>query len=106
MTNHTIQSSQGDLWADHLATPTQRKKHGKTTQREVLASMLRDACAMGRAVQLPDIMGAGIAQHGARFTELRERGFVIENELERGSDGRVLSRYWLRSDPEQDRRQP
>jgi hypothetical protein len=77
-------------------------KRGKVTQREVLLSMLRDACAIGRAVELPEIMRAGIAQHGARIAELRECGFVIENELERLPDGRVLSRYWLRHDPERD----
>ncbi|MFZ0866194.1 MAG: hypothetical protein WAU76_10415 [Candidatus Sulfotelmatobacter sp.] len=51
-------------------------------------------------------MAAGIAQHGARFAELRQRGFVIDNELERAADGHVLSRYWLRHDPELNRREP
>jgi hypothetical protein len=63
--------------------------------------MLRQARANGRAVQLPEIMVAGIAQHGARFNELRSRGFVIENETERDSGG-VRSRYYLRHDPELD----
>lgn len=65
-------------------------------------SMLRQARASGAAVELPQIMAAGIAQHGARFNELRTRGFEIVNETERGTDGRVLSRYWLRHDPERD----
>jgi hypothetical protein len=47
-------------------------------------------------------MQAGIAQHGARFKELRDQGFEIENEMERTRDGVVLSRYWLRFDPERD----
>jgi hypothetical protein len=64
--------------------------------------MLRQARASGAAVELPQIMAAGIAQHGARFNELRTRGFEIVNETERGTDGRVLSRYWLRHDPERD----
>jgi hypothetical protein len=64
--------------------------------------MLRHARANGRAVQLPEIMGAGIAQHGARFNELRRRGFDIENEIKRDAHGRVLSRYWLQHDPELD----
>jgi hypothetical protein len=67
--------------------------------------MLRKARGAGAAVQLPEIMAAGIAQHGARLNELRARGFVIENELKRAPDGRVFSRYWLRFDPEQDGRE-
>jgi hypothetical protein len=64
--------------------------------------MLREARADSRAVQLPEIMAVGIAQHGARFNELRARGFVITNETQRAGDGRVLSRYCLRHDPERD----
>jgi hypothetical protein len=47
-------------------------------------------------------MAVGIAQHGARFKEIRERGFVVVNQLERAEDGRILSRYFLRHDPERD----
>jgi hypothetical protein len=97
------------LWRDHEATPRQehllfgrRKQTDRLTQADVLLTMLREARALGRALELPEIMRAGIAQHGARFNELRSRGFVIENELERAHDGRVLSRYWLRFDPERD----
>lgn len=64
--------------------------------------MLREARGDNRAVQLTEIMAVGIAQHLARFNELRARGFVITNETERTGDGRVLSRYWLRHDPERD----
>jgi hypothetical protein len=64
--------------------------------------MLRDARASGRALELPEIMRAGIAQHGARLREIRERGLVVENELDRDTAGIVRSRYWLRHDPELD----
>ena len=47
----------------------------------------------------------GIAQHSARLFEIRKRGFVVENQTERAADGRVLSRYWLRYDPERDGKQ-
>ncbi len=99
-------TSSQNLWTDHPATATQRKRYGRTTQCDVLAFMLREAHAGSRALDLPDIMAAGIAQHGARFAELRQRGFVIDNELERAADGHVLSRYWLRHDPELNRREP
>ena len=97
------------LWRDDPATPNQRglfpesRKTRKTlTQAELTVEMLRAARTEGRALELPEIMAAGIAQHGARFNEIRARGFVVENELERSADGRVLSRYWLRYDPERD----
>jgi hypothetical protein len=97
------------LWLDREATPRQQQlglggagKRKKLSQADALLAMLRVARASGRAVELPEIMRAGLAQHGARILELRERGFVIENELERSPDGRVLSRYWLRYDPERD----
>jgi hypothetical protein len=64
--------------------------------------MLRDAHSLGIPLGLPSIMAAGIAQHGARIAELRARGFVIENQIERDAESRVLSRYWLRRDPERD----
>lgn len=82
------------LWRD-------QKGRDGVTQRSVLLKMLRDARASGSAVALPDIMSAGIAQHGARFNEIRSRGFVVENELDRDG-GSVCSRYWLRYDPELD----
>lgn len=66
--------------------------------------MLRKAREAGKAVELPEIMRAGIAQHGARFNEIRSRGFIVENKTSR--DGYVArSRYWLRFDPEQDGQQ-
>jgi hypothetical protein len=50
-------------------------------------------------LELPDIIQAGIAQHGARFNENRSRGFVVVNEIER-NNGVVRSRYRLTFDPE------
>src|SRR5580704_7320758 len=97
------------LWRDHPATPRQQplafrasRRRGRATQADVLLSMLREARTQGRAVELPEIMAAGIAQHGARFNELRSRGFVVVNELDREGRGSVHSRYRLRYDPELD----
>ena len=73
----------------------------RPTQIELLISTLRESRAAGRPLELPEIMRLGIAQHGARFNELRRRGFVVENELDHSS-GIVRSRYWLRHDPAQD----
>ena len=53
----------------------------------------------GQWVPLPDVQALGIAQHGARFKELREelapRGYRIENKMEHGTDGIVRSWYKL-----------
>jgi hypothetical protein len=46
-------------------------------------------------------MRLGIAQHGARMKEIRDRGFKIINELE-SIKGVLHSRYWLIFDPERD----
>ncbi len=99
------------LVRDHAATPRQqslfpkatRKRNAALTQADLLLSMLREARSQGRAVELPAIMRAGIAQHGARLFELRERGFVIVNEMER-YDGIIRSRYRLTFDPESEGR--
>ncbi len=93
------------LWRDHPATPPQRKlgfslKGNRPTQAELLIEMLRRACSEGRPLELPEIMAAGIAQHGARFHEIRARGFIVENETLRDNSGRTISRYFLRHDPE------
>lgn len=97
------------FWRNHPATPKQEQlafKSGRNrprpTQADLIVELLSEARANGTAVQLPQILGLGVAQHGARFNELRSRGFVIHNETERSHDGRVLSRYWLRHDPERD----
>jgi len=99
------------LWRNHPATPHQQSFHFTSkakrrtlpTQADVLIGMLRAARANREPLELPAIMRAGIAQHGARFKEIREQGFQIENEMQRTADGVVLSRYWLRHDPELDR---
>ena len=54
-------------------------------------------------LELPAIMQAGIAQHGARFNEIRSRGFEVENELDR-DNGAIRSRYVLKFDPEREAR--
>jgi hypothetical protein len=61
--------------------------------------MLRQARAQGKPLELPAIMQAGIAQHGARFNEIRSQGFAVRNEIDR-QGGAVRSRYWLDYDPE------
>jgi len=102
------------LWHDHPATPRQEqlafkpgRKRARLTQAEAILELLREKRALGQPLELPEIMRIGIAQHSARFNELRRRGFDIQNETERASDGRILSRYYLRHDPEQDsERQP
>ena len=71
-------------------------------QTQLLIAKLRERRSEGKPLDLPDIMRLGIAQHGARFKEIRLRGFVIENEMKRENDGRILSSYWLRFDPEQE----
>jgi hypothetical protein len=97
------------LWRDHAATPRQqqlpftpkRKRTARPTQADVLIGLLRAARASCSPLELPAIIRAGIAQHGARFRELRERGFLIVNEMER-ADGVVRSTYRLILDPERD----
>ena len=99
------------LWQNHPATLRQqslftrstRKRGNGLTQADVLIGMLREAHASGRALELPTIMQAGIAQHGARFNEIRARGFVVENQTERTTSG-IRSRYRLMFDPESEAR--
>jgi hypothetical protein len=99
----------GGLWRDHPATLGQEqlvfqpgRKRTHPTQADVIVQLLREKRALGKPLELPEIMAAGIAQHGARFNEIRSRGFVVENELDRDSSSVMHSRYWLRHDPEQD----
>lgn len=99
-----------NLWRGHPATPSQqtlcfepetkrpRKRRAGLTQADVLLGMLRAARAADTPLELPEIMRAGIAQHGARFNELREQGFEIANEMERAA-GVVRSWYRLVFDP-------
>jgi len=77
----------------------------RPTQTEILIDKLREARAAGRALELPEIMRLGIAQHGARMNEIRNRGFRVINELE-SIEGVLHSRYWLIHDPERDGAQP
>jgi hypothetical protein len=94
------------LWRDKPATPTQQRLvfgsgRGTATQADVLAQLMRDCRARGAALELPEILRAGIARFTARIHELRKRGFVTENELEH-VNGQLRTHYWLRHDPEQD----
>lgn len=73
----------------------------RPTQTDLLISKLREARAEGKALELPEIMRLGIAQHGARMKEIRDRGFKVINELE-SLEGVLHSRYWLLFDPERD----
>lgn len=101
-----------NLWRGHLATPRQQslpfgargKRRAHPTQADVLIGMLRAARANREPLELPEIMKSGIAQHGARFKEIREQGFEICNEMERTVEGVVRSCYWLTFDPEVDAR--
>jgi hypothetical protein len=98
------------FWRDHPATPHQqelpfgRKRRKQVTQADVLIGMLRDSRSRRIPLEFPEIMKAGIAQHGARFKEIRDQGFEIRNEIERTPKGVVRSRYWLTFDPEVDAR--
>jgi hypothetical protein len=74
----------------------------RPTQTELLIAKLRESRATGRPLELPEIMQAGIAQHGARLFEIRQQGFVVENVIERAADGRIRSRYYLVFDPGRD----
>lgn len=98
------------LWRGHPATASQerlvfeaRTKHQqRLTQADIIIALLRKAREQGKALGLPEIMAAGIAQHGARFNEIRSRGFVVRNETLRGADG-IRSSYFLEFDPEESR---
>jgi Helix-turn-helix domain len=95
------------LWRDYPATSRQAQlsstpSRRRPTQAQVIVELLRRKRSEGKPLELPEILAAGIAQHSARMKEIRERGFVIRNEMQRNPDGCVLSRYWLECDPEQD----
>lgn len=100
------------LWHDHPATPRQEQfafrpstKRTRPTQADVIVELLREKRALGKPLELPEIMAAGIAQHGARFHEIRSRGYVVVNETDRSDCESVRSRYFLTFDPERDGKQ-
>lgn len=68
----------------------------KQTRQEQLRRLL--VLRKGRRVALPEVQRAAGAQHGVRIKELRGRGYVIENILER-VHGETHSWYVLRSEP-------
>jgi hypothetical protein len=99
----------GGLWHGHPATPRQEqlafkssRKCPRPTQADVIVELLREQRAQGKPLELPEIMAAGIAQHGARLHEIRSHGFVVVNETDRDG-GVVRSRYYLTFDPERDK---
>lgn len=62
-------------------------------------SKLVDLLRSSGEIALPEIQRLGIAQHGARLKELRERGFVIRNRMEHSADGTTHSFYSLLAEP-------
>lgn len=115
-TTHHLQKQRrsSGLWRNHPATDRQlafvfqsspHQQSRCTTQADVLIQLLRAKRAAGLALDLPEILDLGIGQHSARLFEIRARGFVVENDLQRSADGHVVhSSYRLVSDPEQDGR--
>jgi len=85
---------------EQLAFKSSRKR-ARPTQADVIVELLREKRALGKPLELPEIMAAGIAQHSARFHEIRSRGFVVVNETDRYGEG-VRSRHFLTFDPERD----
>jgi hypothetical protein len=51
-----------------------------------------------KRVPLPQIQAVAGAQHGCRLMEIRARGYVVENVVER-ANGEVHSWYVLRAEP-------
>jgi len=100
--NDPLAESLGNCHPTALGFPQKKAAQASHPGRRAVAGASTSPRVSGRALDLPEIMALGIAQHGARLNELRLRAFVIENEMERDSEGRVLSRYWLRFDPERD----
>jgi helix-turn-helix protein len=62
-------------------------------QRQKLLELLRKF--NGNWCALPAILDLGIAQYNARIFELRREGYVIENKVERATDGVRHSWYRL-----------
>lgn len=110
--NSNISFARGQLWRGHPATPEQtslvfeadgtERRSQRVTQADVMLEMLRQARAIGNRLGLPEIQELRIAQHSARFAELRERGHVITNTMRRNDDGRIISEYALEYDVEGD----
>jgi hypothetical protein len=67
-------------------------KGSRRTQRGKILELL--IAAHGEWVSLPEILGLGFAQFGARIFELRRNGHTILNKTEH-RDGKVLFWYKL-----------
>ena len=84
------------LWSGHGGGIT-----GKMPQADRVLAKLRECRALGVALGLPTIMRElGVAQHGARLRELRQRGHIITNHMTRAADGTICSSYTLDHDAE------
>lgn len=68
----------------------------KPTRTDRLLALLLSR--KGGRVSLPEVQSAAGAQHGARLRELKDRGYMIENSMER-VNGDVHSWYTLRAGP-------
>src|SRR5580700_4925255 len=64
----------------------------RSTQRSAIFELLRSR--VGQWVSLPEILGLGFAQFGARILELRRDVYTIVNKTEH-REGKVLSWYRL-----------
>jgi Helix-turn-helix domain len=71
----------------------------RISQCDKIARMLREAAAEHRAVGVPEMMKAGIANYNGRIMELRRRGWGIENDRWHDEEGQLHSQYWLTYDP-------
>ncbi len=68
----------------------------KPTRAERLLVLLLSR--KGKRVSLPEVQRVAGAQHGARLTEIRAWGYVVENVMEH-VNGETHSWYVLRSEP-------
>jgi hypothetical protein len=57
----------------------------------------------GKRVSLPEVQRVAGAQHGPRLKEIRARGYIIDNVMDRTADGEVHSWYILRAEPGEER---
>jgi hypothetical protein len=73
----------------------------RPTQTEQLIAKLREPRDQGKALELPGIMHLGIARHGARVKEIRNRGVQVVHELESVA-GVLHSRHCPLFDPGRD----
>jgi hypothetical protein len=83
-------------------TKSKCRRFGRRSQARTILAMLRDAREEGRAVEIPEMMRAGISAFNGRIRDLRQACYGIENEMWRDEEGKTHSQYSLTYDPEQD----